>query len=92
MEPTEITITFSTFDLFYVMPILNVGGGGFLPTKYISVAEGITSFWGRLSFRIYILAKPTKYSIEVWMATSHSQGYVVNFLAKNLISGQEFTA
>ena len=22
MEPTEITITFSTFDLFYVMPIL----------------------------------------------------------------------
>lgn len=26
MEPTEITITFSTFDLFYVMPILNVGG------------------------------------------------------------------
>ena len=66
--------------------------GDFLPTKYISVAEGMTSLWGRLSVRIYILAKPTKYRIEVWMATSHSKGCVVNFLVKNLISGQEFTA
>ena len=37
------------------------------------------AFKGRLSFRQYLPAKPTKYGIKVWMAADSSNGYVVNF-------------
>ena len=37
------------------------------------------AFKGRLSFRQYLPAKPTKYGIKGWMAADSSNGYVVNF-------------
>lgn len=37
------------------------------------------AFKGRLSFRQYMPAKPTKYGIKVWMATDSDNGYVANF-------------
>ena len=37
------------------------------------------AFKGRLSFRQYLPAKPTKYGIKVWMAADASNGYIVNF-------------
>lgn len=53
--------------------------GNFLPTKNISVDEGMVGFRGRLSFKQYMPAKPTKYGIKVWMAADSSNGYVLNF-------------
>lgn len=72
------------FDrLFKVRPILdyvrNKCGGNFLPTKNISIDEGMIGFRGRLSFRQYMPAKPTKHGIKVWMAADSSNGYVLNF-------------
>ena len=49
------------------------------PTKNISINEGMIALKGRLSFRQYLPAKPTKYGIEVWMAADASNCYVVNF-------------
>ena len=43
--------------------------------------RGIIGFKGKLSFRQYLPAKPTKYGIKVWMAADSSNGYVVNFSA-----------
>ena len=37
------------------------------------------AFKGRLSFRQYMPAKPTKYGIKVWMAADSQNGYVNNF-------------
>ncbi|XP_031559852.1 piggyBac transposable element-derived protein 4-like [Actinia tenebrosa] len=51
----------------------------YLPKKNIAVHEGIIAFRGRPSFRQYMPAKPTKYSIKVWMANDSSKGYVLNF-------------
>ena len=51
----------------------------FKPTKNISVDEGMIAFRGRLSFKQYMPAKPTKYGIKVWMAADSSNGYVLNF-------------
>ena len=36
-------------------------------------------FRGRLSFRQYMPAKPTKYGIKVWMVADSGNGYVLNF-------------
>ena len=47
--------------------------------KNISTNEGMMAFKGRLSFRQYLPAKPTKYGIKVWMAADASNGYIVNF-------------
>lgn len=69
--------------LFKVRPVLdyvrNKCGENFLPSKNISVDEGMIGFRGRLSFRQYMPAKPTKYGIKVWMAADSSNGYVLNF-------------
>ena len=48
------------------------------PRKHISVDEGMIGFKGRLSFRQYMPAKPTKYGIKVWMAADASNAFVVN--------------
>ena len=37
------------------------------------------AFKGRLSFWQYMPAKPTKYSIKIWMAADSQNGYVNNF-------------
>ena len=76
--------------LFKVRPILdnilekiqNV----FEPSKNLSIDEGMIAFKGRLSFRQYMPAKPTKYGIKVWMAADSSNGYVSNF---SVYLGQE---
>ena len=69
--------------LYKVRPIfdyiLNKCKTNFKPTKNISVDEGMIAFQGRLSFRQYMPAKPTKYGIKVWMAADSSNGYVLNF-------------
>lgn len=69
--------------LFKVRPVLdhvrNKFQSSFNPTKNISVDEGMIAFRGRLSFRQYMPAKPTKYGIKVWMAADSSNGYVLNF-------------
>ena len=49
------------------------------PSKNISIDEGMIAFKGRLSFRQYLPAKPTKYGIKVWMAADSKNGYVNNF-------------
>ena len=72
------------FDRLYkIRPIFNSILGNcqtkFKPTKNLSVDEGMIAFRGRLSFRQYMPAKPTKYGIKVWMAADSSNGYVLNF-------------
>ena len=37
----------------------------FSPSQNISVDEGMAAFWGWLSFRQYMPAKPTKYGIAL---------------------------
>ena len=49
------------------------------PKKNISIDEGMIAFKGRLSFRQYLPAKPTKYGIKVWMAANALNCYVKNF-------------
>ena len=49
------------------------------PSENISVDEGMIAFKGRLSFRQYMPAKPTKYRIKIWMAADSANGYVLNF-------------
>jgi len=39
---------------------------------HISVDESMIAFQGRLSFRQYMPAKPTKYGIKVWTAADSS--------------------
>ena len=69
--------------LFKVRPVLNYVRSkfetNFKPTKNIAVDEGMIAFRGRLSFRQYMPAKPTKYGIKVWMASDSSNRYVLNF-------------
>ena len=69
--------------LYKVRPVLNYVRQkcetSFSPTKNLSVDEGMIPFRGRLSFRQYMPAKPTKYGIKVWMAADSSNGYVLNF-------------
>lgn len=68
--------------LYKVRPILSHFNAKiqelYKPTKHISVDEGMIGFKGRLSFRQYMPAKPTKYGIKVWMAADASNGFVVN--------------
>lgn len=72
------------FDRLYkVIPILNYVRRNcstkFEPTKNLSVDEGMIGYRGRISFRQYMPAKPTKYGIKVWMLADSSNGYVLNF-------------
>ena len=69
--------------LFKVRPVIDYirtkCETNFSPTKNLSVDEGMVAFKGRLSFRQYMPAKPTKYGIKVWMVADSSNGYVLNF-------------
>ena len=64
--------------LFKVRPILdNISEkiqNVFEPSKNLSIDEGMIAFKGRLSFRQYMPAKPTKYGIKVSMAADSSNG------------------
>ena len=81
VEPARGTQGFDR--LYKIRPIFNSILGNcqtkFKPTKNLSVDEGMIAFRGRLSFKQYMPAKPTKYGIKVWMAADSSNGYVLNF-------------
>ena len=80
-EPARGAVNYDR--LFKVRTVIDYVRGrcqnNFKPTKNISVDEGMIGFRGRLSFRQYMPAKPTKYGIKVWMAADSSNGYVLNF-------------
>ena len=69
--------------LYKIRPVINTVLQNvqrcYSPKKAIAVDEGMIAFKGRLSFRQYMPAKPTKYGIKVWMAADSSNGYVLNF-------------
>ena len=76
--------------LFKIRPILSIvlenNQNAYEPSKNLSVDEAMIAFKGRLSFRQYMPAKPTKYGIKVWMAADSQNGYVTNF---SVYLGQE---
>ena len=45
----------------------------------MSINEGMIAYKGRLSFRQFMPAKPTKYGIKVWMAAAAKNGCISNF-------------
>ena len=49
------------------------------PGKNLSVDEGMISHKGRISFKQYMPAKPTKYGIKAWLCADSENGYVNNF-------------
>ncbi|CAC5420393.1 unnamed protein product [Mytilus coruscus] len=49
------------------------------PHQNTSVDEAMIAFRGRLGFRQYLLAKPTKYGIKVWMRADSENGYCNEF-------------
>lgn len=72
------------FDRLYkVRPVVdyvkNKFLNSFLPSKNLSVDEGMIAYKGRISFRQYMPNKPSKYGIKVWMLADSSNGYVLHF-------------
>lgn len=69
--------------LCHVRPVLDVLSHKCLinyhPQKEQSVDEGMIAFKGRLSFKQYLPAKPTKFGIKVWERASPHNGYVHEF-------------
>eukprot|EP00112_Aurelia_sp_Birch-Aquarium-sp1_P011536 Seg2424.5 transcript_id=Seg2424.5/GoldUCD/mRNA.D3Y31 product="PiggyBac transposable element-derived protein 4" protein_id=Seg2424.5/GoldUCD/D3Y31 len=72
------------FDkLFLVRPVLDIVRTRCLinynPHRECAVGEVMVSFRGRLDFRQYLPAKPTKYGIKVWMRADSHHGYCNDF-------------
>lgn len=53
--------------------------GNYNPPKEQSIDEGMIAFKGRLSFRQYLPAKPTKFGIKVWARGHPRTGYISEF-------------
>ena len=53
--------------------------GNYLPNKQVSVDEAMIAYKGRLSFKQYLPAKPTKFGVKVWVRADPSNGYVNEF-------------
>ena len=51
----------------------------YIPYQNVSVDEAMIAFRGRLSFRQYLPAKPTKYGIKVWEVCDSRNGYCFDF-------------
>ena len=49
------------------------------PAQDLSVDEAMIGFKGRLSFRQYMPAKPTKWGVKVWELCESKSGYCLNF-------------
>ena len=49
------------------------------PHQQQSIDEAMIAFRGRLSFRQYLPAKPTKYGLKVWCRCDPSDGYLNEF-------------
>lgn len=69
--------------LCHIRPVLDVVGekclSNYKPPKEQSVDEGMIAFKGRLSFKQYLPAKPTKFGVKVWERASPKNGYVHEF-------------
>lgn len=69
--------------LFLIRPVLDEVLQNCLrnynPHRNVSVDEAMVKFRGRLAFRQYLPAKPTKYGIKVWMRADPTNGYVNEF-------------
>lgn len=59
------------------------------PHREQSVDEGMIAFKGRLSFKQYLPAKPTKFGIKVWERADPHNGYVHEF---QIYTGKSDTA
>lgn len=49
------------------------------PHQNVSIDEAMVAFRGRLGWRQYMPAKPTKYGIKVWMRADPANGYCNDF-------------
>ena len=72
---TELPHGDANYDrLFKIRPILSIILDNiqnvYEPSKNLAMDEAMIAFKGRLLFRRYMLAKPTKYGIKVWMAAN----------------------
>ena len=66
--------------IYLVRPILDtVLNQTHIPYRDVSVDEAMIAYRGRLSFRQYIPAKPTKYGIKVCEACDARNGFCFNF-------------
>jgi hypothetical protein len=52
--------------------------GHYDPHRDLSVDEAMVSFKGRLAFKQYMPAKPTKWGIKVWELADSHNGFVLN--------------
>ena len=51
----------------------------YMPSKESSVDEALIAYKGRLSFKQYLPAKPTKFGVKVWVRADPNNGYVNEF-------------
>lgn len=52
---------------------------GYTPHKECAVDEAMIAFRGRLSFKQYMPAKPTRYGIKVWCRADSANGFMNDF-------------
>ena len=48
----------------------------YMPHKESSIDEAMIAYKGRLSFKQYLPAKPTKFGVKVWVRADPNNGYV----------------
>ncbi|CAC5415608.1 unnamed protein product [Mytilus coruscus] len=69
--------------LAHVRPILEINRDNSLqeykPHMIVSIDEAMIGFNGRLGFKQYVLLKPTKRGIKVWVRTDPNNGYINDF-------------
>ena len=76
-EDNQGMTNFVTFVQF-LMNCLELVWTTTTPTKK-SIDEGMIAFKGRLSFKQYLPAKPTKFGIKVWERASPQNGFCHEF-------------
>ena len=59
------------------------------PHREVTVDEAMIAFRGRLSFRQYLPAKPTKYGIKVWVREDSTNGFAQGDSRGKVIVGSE---
>jgi hypothetical protein len=69
--------------LYHVRQVLNIIKekcmSMYNPHQNVSIDEAMIAFRGRLGFKQYMPAKPTKYGIKVWMRGDPTNGYTNDF-------------
>jgi len=60
----------------------------YYPHKETSIDEAMIAYRGRLSFKQYLPAKPTKYGVKVWVRADPKNGYVNDF---DIYTGKDAT-